>query len=220
MKHGSKNANLLTSLAASCLVSLILLMARVVATDSMRYVFLIWNLVLAIIPLVLAVWLVSRIKTHGWLRWQQIVLTGLWLVFLPNSFYLITDFVHLAQTHEVNVYFDTALITSFVFNGLATGYLSVYLIHKELTKRFSEKNALILVSLIFLLCSFAIYLGRFTRWNTWDILLRPAGLLFDVSDRFVNPSLHFDSYLASSSLFLVLLSVYLVIWQATNTIKN
>jgi len=101
-----------------------------------------------------------------------------------------------------------------MLNGLALGFYSVYLIHKELKKYFSPGFTLAIVGVIFFLCSFATYLGRFVRWNTWDIVLQPFGLLFDVSDRFINPGVHNETYLATSSFFLVLFSSYLVVWTA------
>jgi uncharacterized membrane protein len=208
------------SLCFFCLVSVGLLSARILFTDSMRFVFLYWNLILAIIPAILAYWLVVRIKNHGWFKWQQILLTFGWLAFLPNSFYLITDMVHLRPNYEASLYFDVVMLGSFMLNGFFLGYISIYLVHEELKKRFSADFSLSMVGIIFLLCSFATYLGRFTRWNTWDIILQPAGLLFDVSDRFVNPTQHNETYLSTASLFIVLFSAYLVIWAGIRYLKK
>lgn len=202
----------IASIGLACLISFGLLLGRILFTGSLRYVFLMWNLVLAIVPLLLAWWLFERLRTHSWYKWQQLVLSFLFIGFLPNTFYLITDFVHLYQTTEASLYFDVVMISSFVFNGVILGFVSIYLLHRQFLKRVSERNALGLVAVIFLLASFAAYLGRFTRFNTWDIVLRPAGLLFDVSDRFINPTQHTDTYLATATLFLVLFSVYLVMY--------
>lgn len=211
---------LVFSVGLSCLVSVVLLAGRIIVSDSFRFVFLLWNLVLAIVPVLLALWLVDRLRDEGWLKWPQILITILFIGFLPNTFYLITDFVHLRPTPEVSLYFDVVLLSSFVINGIILGFLAIYLIHRELLKRFGERNALLAVTIIFFLCSFAAYLGRFTRFNTWDILLRPAGLLFDVSDRFVNPSQHTDTYIATITLFIVLITTYLVFYFALKTAKN
>lgn len=198
--------------AATCLISILLLVGRILFSDSLRYVFLIWNLVLAAVPALLAWWLADRLKTRSWLAWQQVLITAAVIAFLPNSFYLITDFVHLRQTSEASLYFDVVMLSSFVFNGMILGFITIHLLHRQLIRRLNDRNALMLVMFIFLLASFATYLGRFTRFNTWDIILRPAGLLFDVSDRFVNPSLHTDTYLATITLFGVLFSAYLVFY--------
>jgi uncharacterized membrane protein len=202
------------SIAAACFVSLILLIGRIIFTDSLRYIFLVWNLVLAVTPLLLAWWLYDRLKTESWFSWPQILLTFAYVGFLPNTFYLITDFVHLEQFNEASLYFDVILLSGFVFNGMILGFVSIYLIHRQLLRRISEKDSLYLISVIFLMASFAAYLGRFTRFNTWDIILRPAGLLFDVSDRFVNPTQHADTYISTVSLFFVLLSTYMVAYYS------
>jgi uncharacterized membrane protein len=128
--------------------------------------------------------------------------------------------VHLRANFEASFYFDVVMLAGFMLNGLSLGFYSVYLIHKELKKYFSAGFTLTIIGVIFFLCSFATYLGRFVRWNTWDIILQPLGLLFDVSDRFVNPSVHNETYLATSSFFVVLFSTYLVVWNALNQVKK
>src|SRR5690606_13089448 len=105
------------------------------STDSTRYIFLLWNLVLAAVPLMLAWWLLQRLGKHGWLGWKQLALTAVTLVFLPNSFYLVTDFVHLRDTFEISLIYDVVMLASFMLSGLALGYLAVYLMHKELRRR-------------------------------------------------------------------------------------
>lgn len=210
----------IASVSFVCLVSIFLLVARIVSSDSTRYVFLLWNLVLAALPLLIGIWLVDRVRKFGWLAWQQIVLTILFLVFLPNSFYLVTDFVHLRLTSEATIIYDVVLLSSFMFSGLVLGYTSVFLVHRELKKRVDERSALIVAGGLFLAVSFAIYLGRFSRWNTWDVLLEPTGLLFDVSDRFVNPGVHTDTYITTSIIFILLFGLYWVIYEAFRLFRH
>lgn len=208
------------SVAALCLLSVGLLLARIVGTDSMRYIFLLWNLILAAVPLFLAWWLVVRVRKYGWLKWQQLGLSALFLGFLPNSFYLITDFVHLRETNEASLIYDVVLLASFMWSGLVLGYISLFIIHDELKKRLNDRQAMSIVVATFLSVSFAIYLGRYTRWNTWDILMQPFGLLFDVSDRFVNPSVHTDTYVTTAILFLIITSLYMVVYKAINATRH
>ncbi|HET7672906.1 MAG TPA: DUF1361 domain-containing protein [Candidatus Saccharimonadales bacterium] len=208
----------IASVMLACLISLALLAGRIFSSDSLRYIFLVWNLVLAVIPLLVAWWLSERLKTLSWFGWPQVVLSILYLGFLPNTFYLITDFVHLRPTDDVGLYFDVVLLAGFMLNGIVLGFGSVYLIHKQLLRRLNAHTALGIIAVVFFLASFATYLGRFTRFNTWDILLRPAGLLFDVSDRLVNPTQHSDTYLATLTLFLVLFSGYLVVYTYSRLI--
>lgn len=212
--------NFIAAIGLACLISVLLLTGRILVSGSLRYIFLVWNLVLATIPLLLAWWLYDRLKNESWFAWPQIVLSFLFICFLPNTFYLITDFVHLQQTTEASLYFDVVMLSSFVFNGVILGFVSIYLVHKQLLKRLNERKSMAVVSVIFFMASFAAYLGRFTRFNSWDIILRPAGLLFDVSDRFVNPTQHADTYLATITLFSVLLSTYLVLYSGWKLLQK
>lgn len=211
---------LMTSLAILSLVSVLLLVARIIGSDSSRYSFLFWNLFLAILPAALAWWLIVRVRRFGWLKWQQIVLTIVWIAFLPNSFYLISDLIHLRPNYEADLLFDITLLMSFIVSGLLYGFISVYLVHRELVQRVPERVSYALIGLLFLAASFAICLGRYTRWNTWDILLRPAGLLFDVSDRLINPVNHLQTYQTTVTLFLLLFASYAVVWEAARLVRR
>jgi uncharacterized membrane protein len=208
------------SLTVLPIVSVFLLAVRATASDSSRYLFLPWNLFLAVVPLLLAWWLAWRIRKFGWVKWQQLLLTLTWVVFLPNSFYLVTDFIHLRPNHEADLLFDIVLLSSFMISGLIFGLISIYMVHAELVKRLREKYAYGLIGLIILACSFAICLGRYTRWNTWDILLQPAGLLFDVSDRLINPGLHAQTYQTTLTLFMVLFATYIVFWEGARLLRR
>jgi uncharacterized membrane protein len=209
----------LISLGSLTAICLILLFGRIVVTDSSRYIFLLWNIALATIPVLLAWYLISKVRVKGWLGWQQIILTFLWLSFLPNSFYLITDFVHLRPNYEADLLFDIVLLSSFMITGLVLGFLSIYFVHTRLVEKFNQNKALALIAGIFLISSFAVYLGRFSRFNSWDILFRPAGLIFDISERVVNPSDHSQTYLTTLVLFMLFFSLYSVVWEAARLLK-
>lgn len=197
-----------------------LLVIRMVASDSFRYGFMFWNLFLAVVPLMLAWWLTHRVKSHGWRQWQQAVLAFVWVVFLPNSFYLITDLMHVRQNFEADLLFDITMMTGFVFAGAVFGYASVYLVRAALPKKITEIKVYTMAAVLFLAVSFAICLGRYTRWNTWDILLQPAGLLFDVSDKLINPGLHAQTYQTTATLFLVLFAAYAAIYESIRLTRH
>lgn len=210
---------LLASLTFLSVVCFGLLIARIAFSDSLRYTFLFWNLLLAIVPTLLAWWLVRRIRKYGWLKWKQIALTVAWVGFLPNSFYLVTDLIHLRPNYEADFLFDITVLSAFIFAGLAFGFMSVYLVHSEVAKRIRDGRAYGLVAILFLAVSFAIFLGRYMRWNTWDIVIRPAGLLFDISDRVINADAHLHSYQITLILFLLLFSTYTVVFESARLLK-
>lgn len=224
MARGKKTApvspnRLVLSIVCASLVGVFLLIIRIQHSESTRYLFLIWNLILAgCVPLI-AWWLTVRIRKYGWLKTPQILLTFTWFLFLPNSFYIITDFIHLRPNYEASLLFDIVMLTSFTLSGLVLGYISVYMVHEELKKRMSARSTWVAISGIFVASSFAIYLGRFTRWNSWDIILQPAGLLFDVSDRVVNPAAHGQTYVTTVIFSILLIVFYWVTWESIQFLK-
>lgn len=217
-KHRHKQ--LIYALALSNMLSVVLFLSRVVASGGWRYAFILWNLVLAVVPLFFALWLIYRLRTTLWSDNLNIVISLLWLGFLPNSFYIVSDLIHIHDSGEVSILFDVTVFFSTIFNAYVAGFTSLYLIHEALLKRLKYVWAHATIGFILLLCGFAIYLGRFLRWNTWDVLANPAGLLFDVSDRFVNPSAYPQFFVTTITFFAVLGSMYIVIWQLVKGIRN
>jgi uncharacterized membrane protein len=211
---------LVVALGISALVSVGLYFFRLIYTGSVRYWFLVWNLALAWVPLFFAWGLAKTLKSHRWMSVQGMGLTLLWLVFLPNSFYLVSDLVHLHPTGEISVLYDAVMFGLFIFNGFIYGFASLLVVHRELLRRVRPANAHSTVALVLLICSFAIYLGRYLRWNTWDVLVNPAGLLIDVSDRFVNPAAHEQTYSTTAVMFLLLGTLYWVIWETVRFLRS
>ncbi len=194
-------------------------MARVVAGHSWNYWYLLWNLFLAWLPLLFA-WLLQRsLKHNRWLSAKPLIYTLLWLGFLPNSFYLVSDLVHLHSTGEVSLLFDCVMMFSFIFTGLVLGFTSLFIIQRQLHDKLKLRHTHSLVAAVLLLCSFAIYLGRNFRLNSWDVLVNPAGLLFDVSDQFVNPALHPQLFTTTLMFFALLMGIYVVLWQVIRAVQ-
>jgi len=158
-------------------------------TDSKVYIFLNWNLFLACIPYVISTFVLIQPS----LRTKRIVLLVLlpsWLLFFPNAPYILTDLFHLRSRTNMPMWFDLVLILSFAWTGLVVGFMSLWDIEKNLRHHFNTK-AIAMVSVVLLFVSaFGIYVGRYLRWNSWDILSNPFGLLYDIGDRFFNPVEH------------------------------
>lgn len=204
---------------SSCL-GVVLYICRVLGGGTFRYWYLVWNLVLAWIPLFFSYMLVRWLKKGRWLSVKGLALTALWLGFLPNSFYLVTDFIHLAPTGEVGLLFDAVMIMTFAWTGLLLGFISVYMIHSELQKRVRTRLSVLLIALVFILSSFAIYLGRFLTWNTWDIIINPAGILFDISDRVIRPVSYPSTFTTTTLFSVVLIVLYYTVYKLVAAIKN
>ncbi len=213
MLFEKKNLPFFSVLLLPAIVALALLVIRIVATDSTRYLFLIWNLLLAFVPLVLLLVLKNRLKNTAWWSVPNILITFAFIAFLPNAFYIMTDYKHLRGASEININYDILMINVFAWTGLLWGYCATLEFHKELRKRLSSSRALISMGLVFSAISFAIYLGRFVRWNSWDILVQPAAIIFDVSDQVINPSMHVNAYFYTFIFFISLFSIHYTLWR-------
>lgn len=200
--------------------SVLLFGLRLIGAENFRYWFMLWNLLLAWAAPLFAWWLVTRLRRSRWRSWQNIALTIAWLGFLPNSFYMVSDLVHVHLTGEVSVYFDTVLFASFIFNGFIAGYLGAYLVHKEVQKRTTMLRSYAIMAMVFLLSGYAIYLGRVLRWNTWDALVQPDALLFDISDNIINPLNHPQAFVVTLSFALLITVFYVVACEIIRAIRT
>jgi uncharacterized membrane protein len=193
-------------------VCILLFIVRVLATGTFRYFFVPGNLALAWLSLAFAWLLVNQLKVRRWLSWQNLSLSILWLIFLPNSWYVLTDFIHVKPTGEVSQLYDIVLISNLVICGFIAGFASLYLVHLQLRKRLGERVSAELVAAIILVSSFAIYLGRALRWSSWDVVTDPGGIILNVSDRILDPFGYPRALNITGLFFVTLGSIYLAIW--------
>ncbi len=214
-RHHRSRLLLLGWLGISSAMSLTLLVLRMVYTGKTTYTFLVWNLFLAWIPLGLAlfVWGLDLSRRRAWPLFTGLLL--LWLLFFPNAPYIVTDFLHLDRRQGVPVWFDLLLIFTFAWNGLILGFVSLYLIQRRVEQHLGPVMGWIMALGSLGLSGLGIYLGRFGRWNSWDLITSPGGpvrqLLEQVMDPFAHPrtlgvSVLYATFLVVAYVFLVLLA--------------
>lgn len=196
-------------LSALCLG---LFIVRLLATGVSRYWFVPENLVLAWLALFFGWILVQQLQRQGWRNWRSLVLTGLWLLFLPNAWYVMTDFIHVFDSGEISYLYDIAMITALTLTGFLLGFTSLFMVHRQLLKRLDIFSSALLISAVILLTSFAIYLGRDLRWNTWDILTNPSGLILNITDRLINPFGYPRALNVTAILFVLIGTIYFALW--------
>jgi len=155
-----------------------LLAIRMFATDSLFYGFLAWNLILAAVPMIVSNWLLENPKACK--NKMLYFLSAIWLLFLPNAPYIITDFLHFKHSTGMPEWFDLLLLMSFSWSGIALGFLSITGMHHIWQTRFGFKTGWIFIISCCLLSGFGIYLGRFLRYNSWDIISNPFELITDI----------------------------------------
>ena len=161
---------------------------RMGRTGSGYYGFLLDNLLLACVPLFLST--VLRIASHWRLHWSiQLAVFSLWLLFLPNAPYILTDILHLTWASHAPAWYDLALLLSCSGTGLLLGYLSLIDVQGIVARILGPTGGWIFALVSLVLSGFAIYLGRFLRWNSWDVLIDPPRL-FGILGALMEPWAH------------------------------
>lgn len=219
MNRRSPSTQFIAALLAASAVSLGLFAYGAWRNHSTEFSYLVWNLFLAWLPFLLAARLATRLLHKPWSSWETLAYSVLWLLFLPNSFYMISDFIHLLDVRRVDVLYDAVMFTSFIYTGVVLGFSSLYLVHMQLRRRLTGRAAAGLVSITLFICCLAVYIGRDLRWNSWDILTNPGGLLFDLSDRLAHPAAYPRMLLTVGSFFVLLASMYGLIWRGARLLR-
>jgi uncharacterized membrane protein len=156
---------------------------RIVYTGSFLFTFLVWNLFLAFVPYFLARQ-IGRLRKNKWTFFGGVFV---WLLFVPNAFYILTDLFHLDMNEAVPLWYDLALLLSFAWNGLLFGILSIRLMEKQFEQYFSRKFDLVFIVPVMALNGLGVYIGRYLRFNSWDIVIKPLQLTQDMAYLFVHP---------------------------------
>lgn len=180
------NVPLLLVILSSAL-SLCFVFFRMYVTDSIIYGFLIWNLFLAWIPLAISNFLIKTESKFN-SKIYNFSLYAIWLLFFPNCPYMITDIIHIVDIATgMPRWYDLIMDVTFAFSGMLSGLVSMYQIHNFLNKKMTRKNAWLVILFSILLSSFGVYLGRYQRWNSWDLFSQPITLFKGIFAHMDNP---------------------------------
>ncbi len=212
----------------SVILGMMLLMVRTIVSGEPRYLFLSGNLFLAWIPYAFAKLIAEKpsVQKNGALT---VFLGILWLLFLPNTFYLLTDFAHLLYDPTVItgeqpnqlLWFDLIILASFVWAGVLYGFTSLRSLHLLIAKKFSQEKGQLFVMAILFLSSVGVYLGRIPRFNSWDVLKNPAGIASYATSGMSNLPSHFSFFLFVIPLALLLMTIYFTVYgMARKTMKK
>ena len=171
------------SLVAASAFGMTLVVFRAEYTGELLYANLVWNLVLAWVPFVLAIWIYDRARRDRRLGPASLLLGAAWLAFLPNAPYLVTDFMLLRDIGGMPVWYDVALLTTFAWTGLLLGFVSVYLVQQSVARVAGAATGWLCALAALGLSGLGVYLGRYLRWNSWDLLVQPREVLADIALR-------------------------------------
>jgi len=186
-RHPNERLVVLAGLGVASALCLGLELVREHRYGAFDFRFLVWNLILAWIPLLLALFVYDRYRRGTAL----IALTPallLWLLFLPNAPYIVTDFVHLSATTPAPLWLDGVELSAFAWTGMLLGFVSLYLVHAVARRRFGAMPSWVGVVGVLALVSVGVYLGRVKRWNSWDLLTQPGARLAQLHAHLGDPA--------------------------------
>src|SRR5687767_220969 len=169
----------LLTLAAASILGGLLVALRALLTGQSLHLYLVWNLFLAWIPLLLALRIETldrRDTVCGWRFWATVTA---WLLFFPNAPYIFTDLTHLKLPIKSRWWTDLIMILLFALIGMVLAFLSLQRMQRIVTRRRGSLIGWAFVFAVAFLSGFGVYLGRFERWNSWDVVANPIALLAD-----------------------------------------
>ena len=197
-------------------VCLMLVAARIIYTGKLQYAFLIWNLFLAWLPLILALLASEKYGNGSSRNWRFVTLACAWLLFFPNAPYIFTDLIHLTRGYFTHFWVDMVLILTCALTGLIIGFLSLFLMQSIVLRMFGRTASWFFIAAVAGLSGIGIYLGRFERLNSWDILFKPMALSRRFTNWATDPLAHSGS-IALAGLFATFLFIaYLMLYALTH----
>ena len=197
-----------SQLVLSSSLAVVLLGARVFWTEQPEYLFLVWNLFLAWVPYVCAL-AIRELHRRRAGALALLPLFALWLGFLPNAPYLVTDFIHLRYRASAPLWFDAVMLASFAWAGVGLGAVSLRSCTHVVRVRGGAWAAAAFVPLASLATGFGVYLGRFVRLNTWDVATKPGTVLVQVLSPLVHPFGHARAWTMTLTFALFFIVAYI-----------
>jgi uncharacterized membrane protein len=202
-----------------CLIVIMLVIARVAYSDTDRHIGLVWNLFLAWIPFMLAYFAHMVSWRRSTLFLVIPIIAFLWLIFFPNAPYMLTDLQDLARrSFDAPLWYDVIIVVWASWTGMLLGVISLYLMQDIIIRTFGRVPAWLFVFVISALSSFGIYIGRFVRLNSWDILQNPSEVAQEILGLVIDPSMRLAAFTILYTIFF--LFVFLLLYSFSHMLRE
>lgn len=202
---GARLLLLVAALAASSVLTVALGVTDPTGATAYPTRFLVWNLTLAWVPLALALWFCAVRRL-----WALAPIGLAWLAFLPNAPYLVTDLVHLSGRDEL---WRHVLQFGFAaWTGTLLGVISLRMVHAHVEELHGRVVGWTTVALSVGLCAIGVVIGRFQRWNSWDLVTRPTAVATSTLDWVSSPFTNVRSTGVAVAVAVFFGIAYLTIW--------
>ncbi|MBI5289454.1 MAG: DUF1361 domain-containing protein [Chloroflexi bacterium] len=187
--------------------------ARVRNSGEWTYFFVPGNLALAWLPLLFAILCHQLSERTTPLRRTLAVASGvLWLLFLPNAPYVLTDLQHYQDSPLIAGWYDGLMLGAFVATGMLLGLFSLYLMHSVIAEQAGALISWLVVLVAMPLCGFGIYVGRVLRWNSWDAIVAPGRILGDLASVATDPLMRSEAFAMTAGFGTFLAASYLALY--------
>ncbi|WP_340154282.1 DUF1361 domain-containing protein [uncultured Winogradskyella sp.] len=206
----------LSLISVALVFSVVSLMVRIKLNKSFFFLFLIWNVFLAIIPYAVTMYLSTKQNLSKLTLGIGFLV---WLAFLPNAPYIVTDLIHIRVGNDSLIWLDVLVVLSFALSGLFLFYLSIIDMQRLIKLNFEKLPLKAITTVILFLCGFGVYLGRFLRYNSWEIISGPQLLFKDIVNIFIAPFQHYEAWLFTIG-FGMFLVVGFWLFRNLNTLES
>jgi uncharacterized membrane protein len=195
---------LFSVISLGCLAIIIL---RLSIHADRTFVFLLWNFFLALIPLAISSLLLQVNKQHPG-NYALLILGLFWMLFFPNAPYMLTDFIHITTSSDYYLSLDIVTISWFAVSSFLAALISLNDVSRILLSRYKRKRVTIMILGLSMLSGFGIYMGRYLRFNSWDVLHQPDIIFWQVTERMINPTLHPRTWMVTIGFGLLMFIVH------------
>ena len=162
---------------------------RVLMHRNLELTNLVWNLFLAWVPFVVALTLYDRARAGARGR-TLLALGAVWVVFLPNAPYIVTDVRVLEELVGRVEWYDVVLVVGAAALGLVLGFVSLYLVQSVVAARLDRATGWVVAVVALGLSGLGVYLGRYERWNSWEVITEPSKIFGGLAAGLLDPLAH------------------------------
>lgn len=208
------------SILIGVLFSIFMLGTRVIISGQITYLFLFWNLFLAAIPYFISSHFSTKRGGQSFSIFEKFLVI-VWVLFLPNAPYILTDLFHLNSLSGIPLWFDLILILFFALTGLLFWIISMIQM-KNVMKHFLNRRVVYFLEVLLIFASgYGVYIGRYQRWNSWDLILHGGEILTESFQIFINPLINIEVFAMTFCFsFLLAFIYYSALFWATLTNEN
>ena len=212
LRNEHRQVAVVATLVFATAVCIAMLAARIVYSGSRAHLNMTWNLFLAWLPMLAALTVYNLKKRDRRPAWLLIAPCAfLWLIFFPNAPYMVTDLLHLRPLSNAPMWYDVLMLSAFAWTGIFLGLVSLYLMHTLVRRSAGTAAGWLFAFFVLALTGFGVYLGRFPRWNSWDLIFNADILLADIWTRMRDPLAHPRTLVFSGLFSLCVTAMYLML---------